>query len=192
MKFVTSIIFIAFVSVVGYFIVIGIQSHVNNHPHPTLSSSGASVFPISTPDPEATYKNSFLQNCDKSSGGLADFCICNYEYLKARYTLSERHKMNAGYLQTKQLPQALTDAATACLREIPNADEIYRQSYIQGCMYGNSQLSEYCTCGYDHLLQQYTVSQIAEMTFEDKQHFQISQPKKDADSACKSYYPPSL
>ncbi len=62
---------------------------------------------------EITYGNNFMNSCN-SEGNLYNQCSCLLTYLRNNYTLTQRAQMDLDYNRTKQLPQAMIDAAKIC------------------------------------------------------------------------------
>ncbi len=62
---------------------------------------------------EITYGNNFMNICNPKRDSHTQ-CSCVLTYLRKNYTLVQRAQMDIDYNRTKQLPQAMNDAVSAC------------------------------------------------------------------------------
>lgn len=63
---------------------------------------------------ETTYEENFMKSCAETEADETS-CSCMLGYLQENYSLSERVEMGIEYAQTNEPPQAVYDAAYACV-----------------------------------------------------------------------------
>jgi len=68
-------------------------------------------------DFKTSYRNSFVQSCEKTAGSSASYCGCVADYMINNYTEVQLTQFSLQYTATGQLPQELNNAADLCISD---------------------------------------------------------------------------